>query len=263
MTRLAWVTDPHLNFVKSLTGRRQFYHKINTYDPTHVVFTGDIAEAPSICDIMYEVKKFVKAPTYIVLGNHDFYRGAIDDVRSEIAVSSTAIKYLPYQGVVPLTNSTCLIGVDGFYDGQYGDYWYSRVVMSDFKLISDLHGLNKDGLFAKLSKIANVEAAKAESLLRQAFKDYETVYFATHVPPFKEATWHMGKHSDDAWLPFFSCKAIGSVLLRLCKERPDRQVKVLCGHTHGAGTFQALPNLHVETGAARYGRPTVYKVIDL
>lgn len=33
-----------------------------------------------------------------------------------------------------------------------------------------------------------------------------------HVPPFREASWHQGRISDDDWLPHFTCKAVGDVL---------------------------------------------------
>jgi hypothetical protein len=32
---------------------------------------------------------------------------------------------------------------------------------------------------------------------------------------------------------------------------------VLCGHTHGAGRAQLLPNLEVKTGGADYGWPNL------
>lgn len=85
--------------------------------------------------------------------------------------------------------------------------------------------------------------------LPQALSEFQHVIFATHVPPFREACWHRGKISDDDWLPHFTCKAVGDVLLEIMKENPDRKLIVLCGHTHGAGEAQQLPNLKVLTGA--------------
>jgi hypothetical protein len=77
----------------------------------------------------------------------------------------------------------------------------------------------------------------------------------THVPPFREACWYEGRISDDNWLPYFTCKAMGDVLTRVMRERPQKRMTVLCGHTHGAGEADILPNLHVRTGGAEYGRP--------
>ena len=84
-----------------------------------------------------------------------------------------------------------------------------------------------------------------------------------HVPPFRESCWHEGRVSDDEYLPHFSCKAVGEVLLRCMRARPDRKLTVLCGHTHGRGSVDMLPNLSVVTGGADYGRPAVQAVWDV
>jgi Icc protein len=83
------------------------------------------------------------------------------------------------------------------------------------------------------------------------------------VPPWREAAWHRGKPSDDDWLPFFSCKAAGDVLEAAMRARPDREMLVLCGHTHGGGVARILPNLEVRTGEAKYGQPRIQGVIEL
>ena len=36
---------------------------------------------------------------------------------------------------------------------------------------------------------------------------------------------------------------------------------VLCGHTHGKGEVQILPNLIVKTGGADYGKPELQNPI--
>ena len=86
---------------------------------------------------------------------------------------------------------------------------------------------------------------------------------ATHVPPFREAAWYQGRPSADDYLPFFSCKAVGDVLLDVAQSHPKCDMLVLCGHTHGSGELQVLENLRVVTGAAEYGRPEIQRVIDV
>lgn len=46
-------------------------------------------------------------------------------------------------------------------------------------------------------------------------------------------------------------------------ERSDRSLTVLCGHTHGAGETQVMPNLLAITGGAEYGRPKVQRVFGV
>jgi hypothetical protein len=51
----------------------------------------------------------------------------------------------------------------------------------------------------------------------------------------------------------------GAVVMR---AHPDRELLVLCGHTHGAGLAEVLPNLRVRTGGAAYGAPVVQRVLE-
>ena len=85
----------------------------------------------------------------------------------------------------------------------------------------------------------------------------------THVPPFREACWHEGRISDDNWLPHFTCKAVGDALLEAMAAAPDHRMTVLCGHTHGGGEAQVLPNLRVLTGDARYGQPVIQRILGI
>lgn len=72
---------------------------------------------------------------------------------------------------------------------------------------------------------------------------------------------HKRKPSDDNWLPYFSAKASGDVLMRLAKGNPQIEFLVLCGHTHSDAYYQALENLSVEAGSAEYYAPKVQKLI--
>lgn len=68
---------------------------------------------------------------------------------------------------------------------------------------------------------------------------------ATHYPSFHDACWHEGSISNKEWLPWFTCKAMGDMLLALAEEHPDRQILVLCGHTHSRGKVDILPNFKI------------------
>ena len=94
-------------------------------------------------------------------------------------------------------------------------------------------------------------------MLPPALERFEQVLVLTHVPPFREACWHEGQISNDAFLPYFACRATGEAILDAASARPDRQVTVLCGHTHSGGECQPLPNLRVVTGAAEYTKPAL------
>jgi hypothetical protein len=47
------------------------------------------------------------------------------------------------------------------------------------------------------------------------------------------------------------------------KKHLGKQMTVICGHTHGAGEAQILPNLRVLTGGAEYGNPVKQRVLEV
>jgi 3',5'-cyclic AMP phosphodiesterase CpdA len=263
--RLAWATDIHLNFL-SASGMDTFCASLAREEPDAVLITGDIAEAPSLASLLSVVAAELETPIYFVLGNHDFYRGSISRVREAVRAlcrQSSWLAWLPGEGVVSLGEDVALIGVDGWADGRLGDYSRSPVVLNDYVLIAELAGLTRAARLAMLNGLGDEEAARLGELLDAALGAHRRVIVGTHVPPFKEACWHEGKISNDDWLPHFSCRATGEVLRRAALARPDRKIRVLCGHTHGAGTAEILPNLKVVTGGAEYGEPRVQGTIEL
>lgn len=262
--RLAWATDIHLDFV-SAGEVLEFCERIGQASCDALVITGDIAEGESVCGYLQMLAAQLDVPIYFVLGNHDFYGARIKNVRAAVTQLSRVtsnLHYLPVAGVVPLTGKTALVGCDGWGDLHHGKGFESRVEMQDNYLIRDLAALSPMGRFARLRALGEEEAEIVRVRLPQALSKFQHVILATHVPPFREACWHGGKISDDEWLPHFTCKAVGDVLLKIMKANPKHKITVLCGHTHGGGEAQVLPNLRVLTGAARYGSPFLQNVIS-
>jgi 3',5'-cyclic-AMP phosphodiesterase len=259
MKQLVWATDIHLNFI-STAGVETFCRRIVDESPDAVLIGGDIGEAPDVIGYLKTLADELSRPIYFVLGNHDFYHGSIAQVRrAAVALTrqSEWLRYLPDCGVIELTEDTCLIGHDGWGDGRIGDYAGSRVMLNDYRLIKELTGLNREMLLRNLNALGDEAADYLNGILPEALARFSNVIVLLHVPPFKEACWHEGRISDDEWLPHFTCQAVGDVLLDAMRKRPDCQMKVLCGHTHGSGEAQILPNLLVKTGGAQYGWPNL------
>ncbi len=258
--RIVWVTDIHLNFVDD-QAQDDWFSSLSAEKPDAVLIGGDIGEAKSVGDFLLRSAKSVGCPVYFVLGNHDFYGSSIEAVRRELkllAESSEALHYLSTaEQPIELTKKIALIGHDGWADGRIGDYMRSLVMMNDYRLIEELCGMDKASRWQQLQELGEEAAEHIESQLELALEQYNEVYLLTHVPPFREACWHEGKLSNDEWIPHFTCAAIGDVLRDTMRRRPDQQLTVFCGHTHGAGTAQPLPNVRVETGAAEYGSPGI------
>lgn len=90
---LAWLTDVHLNFLDA-NERKKFYQEIINTSSDGVLLSGDIAEAPSIKNILQELSNFIKKPIYFILGNHDYYRGQINEVRCEMTRLTESSEHL-------------------------------------------------------------------------------------------------------------------------------------------------------------------------
>lgn len=260
-----WATDIHLNFVPR-EERLAFFASITSRDADMVFLTGDIAEAPSLEPLFAEMAQFISTPIYFVLGNHDFYYGSISHVQQSagrLSQTHQNLTYLSQVGIVELSPTTGLVGQDGWGDGRYGNFQRSPVILNDHTLIKDLKELDRATLHTKLRQLGEKEAESLEKKLTHALERYPRVILLTHVPPFKEACWYQGEIGNDDWLPFFTCKAVGDLLIRLMETHPRHQLTVLCGHTHHPGTAEIRPNLTVHTGPANYGTPAIHQVLEL
>ena len=257
--RLAWATDIHLNFLDE-PARARFHEAIAATSADVVLVGGDIGESHDVESLLVALADALARPVYFVLGNHDFYGGSIHEVRARMEVLSGRhrwLRWLPVSGIVPLTAETALVGHDGWSDGRLGNYAKSTVVLNDYIRISELAWLSAEDRLAKLNALGDEAAAHFTREVPPALERFRRVVVLTHVPPFREACWHEGKISSDDFLPHFSSKASGLPLLEAARAHADRELLVLCGHTHGEGEAQMLPNLLVRTGGAEYGAPRV------
>jgi predicted phosphohydrolase len=263
--RLGWLTDLHLNFVPPLR-RSTFYAQVRRERLDAVLLGGDIGEADSVTTLLAEMANELRIPIYFVLGNHDFYRGSIASVREDVAREAAEaqwLHWLPACGVIPLTDSTALVGHDSWADGRLGDFFGSEVMLNDYVLIAELRGRDNQERYARLNALGDEAAEYLDSHVREALSQRRNVIVLTHVPPFRDSCWHEGRISNDDFLPHFACRVVGDRLAAIMSGRPDCTMTVLCGHTHSPGVASILDNLTVRTGGAEYGEPTLQLVLDL
>lgn len=267
--KLAWLTDIHLNFLDD-NERKSFYQHILKTNSDAIVLTGDIAEAPSLVELLAEIAENIGKPIYFILGNHDYYRGQINEVREALKKfcnTNNNLFFLSTAGLQKLDGQTILVGQDGWADGRLGDYANSRVSLNDSRMIADLFQANMVGKFKlleKMQELADIDAKNLQNdLLKAITLQPKKIIALTHVPPFKEACMHEGKISDDNWLPYFSSKIMGDILLQTAQENPTVEYLVLCGHTHSKAYYQPLPNLIIKAGEAKYYQPQVQEIINV
>ena len=129
-------------------------------------------------------------------------------------------------------------------------------------MIAELASLDKQTRWDVLRSLGDEAAAHVRQVLPEALARFRDVVLLTHVPPLREACWHAGRISDDQWAPHFTCAAMGEVILEVMAAHPEHRLIVLCGHTHGEGETQPLPNVQVLTGGAVYGHPVVQRMLE-
>lgn len=261
---VTWATDIHLDHVAG-DGISALARSLSADHPRAVVLTGDLSIATRLSADLRALCEGIAAPVYFVLGNHDFYRGSVAEVRRWAEAFAVA-RYLPSAGVVTLAPGVALVGVDGWGDARDGNVASTPVMLNDFRFIDeerDAFYRGREALVEFLRAAGDVEAGRLRALLDEAVRSHRRVVVATHVPPFSEACWYDGKAGAPDWTPYFACRAAGDVLREVAERHPAVEFTVLCGHTHGSGEFRAAPNLVVHTGAAEYGEPRAQNVLRL
>jgi len=269
--QLLWATDVHLDHVGHPGAAFQFARALRRVHPTSqgLLLTGDIAEAPTVLSIVRDVQKGFEGPVYFVLGNHDYYGSSFSAVDAHLNKKLSASDGSPHwlrRGPVWLSDDTVLLGNGGFYDGRNGDQ-QSNLELTDFRKIEELFNAQDESR----RRLFSVMAQRADALVAELAQQMEVtlrqgprvVVIATHIPPYREAAFYKGEHSNNQFAPFFSSQVMGELLTKLASENEQTRFLILCGHTHGSGRYQPRTNLEVVTGAARYGAPDLAGIVEL
>lgn len=261
--KIDWITDPHLTHLPSKDVLIQFLDHLYHRDSDALFVTGDIAEGDSIAEYLELLAGAYQRPLYVVLGNHDYYGHWMNTVTQKVErvcqrTPKSILHWMNLEGVVPLTDDTCVIGHDGWYCGLEGSGVRSLQLRPDF---ASNHGVRdlvtprtkkaKWDMFCRLSKnSADVVGARALQAREQGFK---RILVLTHVPPIREASLYRGRVCDDASAPFYVNGLMGDVLREQAQAHPDIRFEVYCGHTHSPHVH-VEDNLTVHVGAASLGR---------
>lgn len=261
--RLLWSTDLHIDALPK--GQMSvFFELLAAYECDAVLIGGDISNGVNSLQLLDSMQKSLGKPFYFVLGNHDFYYGSIEKIRQlalELTEKNPNVCYLSYSKIIPLTETTALIGHDGWSDGRAGDYENSDVLLNDYFLIDELKRLNSQERLEKLNQLGEEAGNFLVKQLKTALETFQNVVLLTHVPPFEESCVYDGITSDPNWTPHFVGKFAGQGLEAIMREHPTKQLLVLCGHAHWGNDVNILPNLRVITGHSELGNPNVQGLV--
>lgn len=86
---------------------------------------------------LQKLDKSLDCPIYFVLGNHDYYRRSLYQVKKDInnlTNSSKKLFFLDTTPTVELSADTALVEYGGWADGRLGDYGNSEVMLNDYVL---------------------------------------------------------------------------------------------------------------------------------
>jgi Icc protein len=273
MKQILWGTDLHYNFLK-WNKLRDFHAETNVKiaashaDATiagenlttlGVVISGDISEAPELKRHLEMIRGGLGLPVYFVCGNHDYWKKSLSETRvmlQELA-KETDVKWLGAVSFVPLTETTAIIGHDGWYDAVHGDWQKADFMMNDWHHTPDFHGKSLDQIvtFCRES-LATPAAEHVKAGMRDAIeKGFKNLVVVTHVPPYKDCHIFQGRPASEGTMCWYTSAIMGDALYEVASENPDIEITVLCGHTHNGIVRQILPNMTVYVGNANYGHP--------
>ena len=229
--RVAWATDLHLD-AADRSDVEVWCDHVSRSGVTALLLGGDISEARDLAQWLRFLNSRLGIPIFFVLGNHDYYGSDIATVRDAMRrLKGDQLCYLPEAGRVQLHPDVALVGHGGWGDcciGAVDDFQ----VLTDYLAIRDLgETIDREDLLGEFFKRAALRTAlralgdDAAKTLRPdllvAARTSATVLVVTHVPPFRESCWHRGTISEETWLPGFTCKAMGDLLISVADSHPD------------------------------------------
>lgn len=275
MVSTYWASDIHLDICEptkkvDTSKRFQFEKMRQIIGDNKLIVSGDISNSSQVVsDLIEMARQMPDSDIYFVLGNHDFYGNYINNVRREITdlVQDKNFRNLHYIGspISPIykwpigDQLWTVIGIDGWADGIAGNFMAGPRVVRDYKLIGDLVGKDDMELQGMLSKLGREEAEKLKDKINHPViqsDETKNLLIVTHVPPFSEAYTYQGKKPQSMFPPHFVCVQTGEVLRKFAYEHPEKNIHVICGHTHDECNVSIASNLHIHVAHADYGKPS-------
>ncbi len=298
--KLAWTSDLHLVFLTPQCDAPEdqlvpWLEQLAEEPFDALAISGDISEAPHLHEHLALLESYVQRPIYFVLGNHDYYRGSIEQVLPALQSfmsDATHLHCLDLLEYIELTPTTALVGHGCWGDGGYGDFFNSRVMLNDWKVIEELRkwqkgpwrldcvnrcgacrqeivkrevlpeDLDRERIMQQIQVLGQRAAEHIRNVLPQALEARPNVLLLTHAPPFAPRCVRT-KTSWDWWAPHAGCKAAGDAIEEIMQDYPNNQLLILSGHVHCASEIQIARNIEQRTASAAYGSPKIEDLIEL
>lgn len=255
MKRYIWLSDTHINMSVLPFLKRRFISRLNSVDSDGLIITGDISNGMMLESHLRYLATHYDRPIYFVLGNHDYYWRHRDSVESDVkrlCRLHTNLRWLSNEeDAISLGNGIALVGDEGWYDVAAGDPNLTKWCIDRLINLDYLPLANYAQQASAWKERAYLSAKKLVSKLGSALENNDTVYVATHFPPWVEATRSNWQLSQDYWLPYNTNVVLGQEIEKLMKNH-DGKVVVLSGHTHLACELSVTKNITCKVAPASY-----------
>lgn len=187
------------------------------YGADAIIHCGDVSDR-SFGD--YIDRLMTVAPTYYVLGNHDYWNGhSMFMTRMEAKQHGHYLYDKPYQ----LNQYTTIVGVDGWYDLPFDEAGFNYGTVGDFLYINELKSCSP----RVVTNLAREYAYRLHLQLQEV--DTDNIIIVTHVNPFPAMC-----KSPDAFSNVFYSAVLGDAISEYANQNQDKNITVFCGHTHKA-----------------------------
>lgn len=213
------------------------------------LISGDISTGTKLYRDLSAISA-LKVPTHYILGNHDYYWNSIERTRKRTEYFPPHMNYLTTSQPVELTNSTALIGDDGWYDARANIPLTNLVFSIDWLMIGDFW--NEPTYREKLAfsrELAWDSTQRLMKKLRQCIDEYERVIIVTHFPPWRQP--HRFSLQDRFWTPYNTNHYLGEAIELVSKESPKTKITVLSGHTHIEKMLKITDQIECHIGTSR------------
>lgn len=258
MNKYLWLTDIHLNFLKTQS-RQDFFKTLKLKNPHGIFLSGDIATGTTVAEILAELGEYLNLPIYFVLGNHDLWNSSSAQVKEKLAQLPSNLVYLSQSEPIALTKKVGLIGHDGFCDARWKEPKYPLVFLMDWFFIKDFRNLSLKDKYALMRDWASEAAAQVGFKLRKALETFEEVIMISHFPLLPEN--NLPKWIKDFWKPYNSSKIMFETLRSIMSDFPNKKLTLYSGHSHQESKTEIAPNIVMKVGGAELGKPIIQEVI--
>lgn len=245
--RLLWFTDTHLNYWPG--SKHKLIGHIRRESPSGVIISGDISSGTNLRSDLTFLAQNVLCPIYIVCGNHDAWFISFDEMRHivrSVTNEFPQVIWLSDRDQIRMSEDTCLIGADGWYDVAVGNPNVT-VLTGDWMAIDDLRTWPFAECINLFRAMAESSVRQLEEKLTDALDQFRTVYLITHVPPWStdQDKASMFKHY---FLPYNANIGLGQMLESLMAKYIRNNLIVLSGHTHSHSNIKIGSNIECRVG---------------